>query len=161
MRWEGKNGLRGWSDVWRCLGLSSIEPRGTSLGSFTWKKIEPKGKGPCPRRRQCCCIVGDKIVLFGGTRLGAGLGKGPVCNISGFCEGLRVGPAPTSSSLRPSSPSPEEGLGDEFDLIDHSDLHILDFSEYFFLRCLYCQVLSLGGDQDGTFPALTVLQLLH
>ncbi|TKC52526.1 hypothetical protein EI555_018226, partial [Monodon monoceros] len=60
--------------------------------SFTWKKIEPKGKGPCPRRRQCCCIVGDKIVLFGGT-----------------------------------SPSPEEGLGDEFDLIDHSDLHILDF----------------------------------
>lgn len=36
-------------------------------GSFTWKKIEPKGKGPCPRRRQCCCIVGDKIVLFGGT----------------------------------------------------------------------------------------------
>lgn len=64
-----------------------------SLASFTWKKIEPKGKGPCPRRRQCCCIVGDKIVLFGGT-----------------------------------SPSPEEGLGDEFDLIDHSDLHILDFS---------------------------------
>ncbi|XP_047589492.1 kelch domain-containing protein 3 isoform X2 [Lutra lutra] len=61
--------------------------------SFTWKKIEPKGKGPCPRRRQCCCIVGDKIVLFGGT-----------------------------------SPSPEEGLGDEFDLIDHSDLHILDFN---------------------------------
>ncbi|XP_066106306.1 kelch domain-containing protein 3 isoform X2 [Saccopteryx bilineata] len=61
--------------------------------SFSWKKIEPKGKGPCPRRRQCCCIVGDKIVLFGGT-----------------------------------SPSPEEGLGDEFDLIDHSDLHILDFN---------------------------------
>ncbi|XP_025274611.3 kelch domain-containing protein 3 isoform X2 [Canis lupus baileyi] len=61
--------------------------------SFTWKKIEPKGKGPCPRRRQCCCIVGDKIVLFGGT-----------------------------------SPSPEEGLGDDFDLIDHSDLHILDFN---------------------------------
>ncbi|XP_074189068.1 kelch domain-containing protein 3 isoform X2 [Rhinolophus sinicus] len=61
--------------------------------SFTWKKIEPKGKGPCARRRQCCCIVGDKIVLFGGT-----------------------------------SPSPEEGLGDEFDLIDHSDLHILDFN---------------------------------
>ncbi|KAG8123150.1 putative Kelch domain-containing protein, partial [Naja naja] len=36
--------------------------------SFTWKKIEPKGKGPCPRRRQCCCRVGDKIILFGGTR---------------------------------------------------------------------------------------------
>uniref|UniRef100_A0A8C6VAD3 Kelch domain containing 3 n=1 Tax=Naja naja TaxID=35670 RepID=A0A8C6VAD3_NAJNA len=61
--------------------------------SFTWKKIEPKGKGPCPRRRQCCCRVGDKIILFGGT-----------------------------------SPSPEEGMGDEFDLMDHSDLYILDFS---------------------------------
>ncbi|MBN3275924.1 KLDC3 protein, partial [Polyodon spathula] len=36
--------------------------------SFTWKKIEPKGKGPCPRRRQCCCMVGEKIILFGGTR---------------------------------------------------------------------------------------------
>ena len=48
--------------------------------SFTWKKIEPKGKGPCPRRRQCCCIVGDKIVLFGGTRSGGekgGLQEGP------------------------------------------------------------------------------------
>lgn len=46
-----------------------------SLASFTWKKIEPKGKGPCPRRRQCCCIVGDKIVLFGGTRLGGERGR--------------------------------------------------------------------------------------
>uniref|UniRef100_A0A669Q157 rRNA biogenesis protein RRP36 n=1 Tax=Phasianus colchicus TaxID=9054 RepID=A0A669Q157_PHACC len=62
--------------------------------SLSWKKIEPKGKGPCPRRRQCCCRVGDKIILFGGT-----------------------------------SPSPEEGMGDEFDLMDHSDLYILDFNE--------------------------------
>lgn len=23
--------------------------------SFTWEKIEPKGKGPCPRWHQCCC----------------------------------------------------------------------------------------------------------
>ncbi|MBN3292068.1 KLDC3 protein, partial [Polypterus senegalus] len=60
--------------------------------SFTWKKIEPKGKGPCPRRRQCCCMVGDKIILFGGT-----------------------------------SPCPEQGMGDEFNLMDHSDLYILDF----------------------------------
>ncbi|XP_064365920.1 kelch domain-containing protein 3 [Dromaius novaehollandiae] len=61
--------------------------------SFSWRRIEPKGKGPCPRRRQCCCRVGDKIILFGGT-----------------------------------SPSPEEGMGDEFDLMDHSDLYILDFN---------------------------------
>lgn len=32
------------------------------------------------------------------------------------------------------SPSPEEGLGDEFDLIDHSDLHILDFSKYTYFQ---------------------------
>uniref|UniRef100_A0A8B9Z4E1 rRNA biogenesis protein RRP36 n=1 Tax=Buteo japonicus TaxID=224669 RepID=A0A8B9Z4E1_9AVES len=62
--------------------------------SLSWRKIEPKGKGPCPRRRQCCCRVGDKIILFGGT-----------------------------------SPSPEEGMGDEFDLMDHSDLYILDFNQ--------------------------------
>ncbi|KAM9808465.1 kelch domain-containing protein 3 isoform 2-T3 [Syngnathus typhle] len=36
--------------------------------AFLWTKIEPKGKGPCPRRRQCCCMVGDRIILFGGTR---------------------------------------------------------------------------------------------
>lgn len=36
----------------------------------SWTKIEPKGKGPCPRRRQCCCMVGDRIMLFGGTRWG-------------------------------------------------------------------------------------------
>lgn len=34
------------------------------------------------------------------------------------------------------SPSPEEGLGDEFDLIDHSDLHILDFSKYTYSKVL-------------------------
>lgn len=34
----------------------------------SWTKVEPKGKGPCPRRRQCCCMVGDRIMLFGGTR---------------------------------------------------------------------------------------------
>uniref|UniRef100_A0A8C1YJ72 Kelch domain containing 3 n=1 Tax=Cyprinus carpio TaxID=7962 RepID=A0A8C1YJ72_CYPCA len=62
--------------------------------AFSWKKVEPKGKGPCPRRRQCCCMVGDHIILFGGT-----------------------------------SPCPEQGMGDEFNLMDHSDLYILDFSE--------------------------------
>ncbi|XP_061817030.1 kelch domain-containing protein 3 isoform X2 [Nerophis lumbriciformis] len=36
--------------------------------AFSWKKVEPNGKGPCPRRRQCCCMVGDRIILFGGTR---------------------------------------------------------------------------------------------
>ncbi|KAJ7419301.1 hypothetical protein WISP_54826 [Willisornis vidua] len=75
--------------------------------SLSWRKIEPKGKGPCPRRRQCCCRVGDKIILFGGTRL--------IPNTGMF----------VNTSV---SPSPEEGMGDEFDLMDHSDLYILDFS---------------------------------
>ncbi|XP_042161655.1 kelch domain-containing protein 3 isoform X2 [Oncorhynchus tshawytscha] len=61
--------------------------------AFSWKKVEPQGKGPCPRRRQCCCLVGDRIILFGGT-----------------------------------SPCPEQGMGDEFNLMDHSDIYILDFS---------------------------------
>lgn len=28
------------------------------------------------------------------------------------------------------SPCPEQGMGDEFNLMDHSDLYILDFSEF-------------------------------
>lgn len=58
-----------------------------------WQRVEVQGKGPCARRRQCCCIVGDKILLFGGT-----------------------------------SPSQDQDLQDEFYLMDHSDLYILDFS---------------------------------
>lgn len=38
--------------------------------TFFWTKVEPWGKSPCPRRRQCCCMVGDRIILFGGTRWG-------------------------------------------------------------------------------------------
>lgn len=154
----------GWSVVCRCLGWPGIEPLGSLLGSFTWKKIEPKGKGPCPRRRQCCCIVGDKIVLFGGTRLGGGgLRKGLHVTYAGGIW-VRVW-VQFQYLLFPlfhwHSPSPEEGLGDEFDLIDHSDLHILDFSKYLFLKCFYCQVLFLWVvTRMGPFPALTVLQLL-
>jgi N-acetylneuraminic acid mutarotase len=33
-----------------------------------WSLVEAKGKSPCPRRRQSCCIVGDRLFLFGGTR---------------------------------------------------------------------------------------------
>lgn len=70
--------MRGGEDTW--TGQGSNLRINSSLVSFTWKKIEPKGKGPCARRRQCCCIVGDKIVLFGGTRFGGergGLREGP------------------------------------------------------------------------------------
>ena len=34
--------------------------------TFSWKEVEPKGKGPGPMYGMCCCIVGDRIILFGG-----------------------------------------------------------------------------------------------
>lgn len=33
-----------------------------------WTIIMPKGQGPCARRRQCCCLVNDRLYVFGGTR---------------------------------------------------------------------------------------------
>lgn len=32
-----------------------------------WSMVKVKGKGPCARRRQCCCVIGPKVYLFGGT----------------------------------------------------------------------------------------------
>uniref|UniRef100_A0A4W6CGP6 Kelch domain containing 3 n=1 Tax=Lates calcarifer TaxID=8187 RepID=A0A4W6CGP6_LATCA len=81
--------------------------------AFSWKKVEPKGKGPCPRRRQCCCMVGDRIILFGGT-----------------------------------SPCPEQGMGDEFNLMDHSDLYILDFSPNLKTLCKIA-VIQYSLEQSG------------
>ena len=34
--------------------------------TFCWKKVEPKGKGPSEMSYMCCCMVGDRIFLFGG-----------------------------------------------------------------------------------------------
>ncbi|KAG1963080.1 kelch domain-containing protein [Pimephales promelas] len=81
--------------------------------AFSWRKVEPRGKGPCPRRRQCCCMVGDRIILFGGT-----------------------------------SPCPEQGMGDEFNLMDHSDLYILDFSPNLKTLCKLA-VIQYSLDQSG------------
>ncbi|XP_069811658.1 kelch domain-containing protein 3 isoform X2 [Dendropsophus ebraccatus] len=78
-----------------------------------WQRVEVQGKGPCARRRQCCCIVGDKILLFGGT-----------------------------------SPSPDQqDLQDEFYLMDHSDLYILDFSPSLKTLCKLA-VLHYSLDQS-------------
>ncbi|XP_054706204.1 kelch domain-containing protein 3-like [Uloborus diversus] len=63
-----------------------------------WTKLVAIGEGPCPRRRHCACVVGNQMFLFGG-----------------------------------SSPSQEAGWEsllyeeDSQKLIDHSDLHVLDF----------------------------------
>ncbi|XP_028417553.1 kelch domain-containing protein 3-like isoform X1 [Dendronephthya gigantea] len=32
-----------------------------------WSKVVVPGKYPCPRRRHCCCLVGGKAVIFGGS----------------------------------------------------------------------------------------------
>lgn len=32
-----------------------------------WSLVSVKGTGPCARRRQCCCKIGTKVYLFGGT----------------------------------------------------------------------------------------------
>lgn len=76
-----------------------------------WSIIKPRGIGPCPRRRQSCCVIGDRVFLFGGT-------------------------SPHPSSLHYN----QEALlqnGFEFDendamessrLMDHNDLFVLDFA---------------------------------
>ncbi|CAL4067127.1 unnamed protein product [Meganyctiphanes norvegica] len=33
-----------------------------------WEVVHPSGDGPCPRRRQACCVAGSKLFIFGGTR---------------------------------------------------------------------------------------------
>lgn len=42
--------------------LHSLDPV-----TLQWKKLKPSGNGPSPRRRQCACVVGSKVYLFGGT----------------------------------------------------------------------------------------------
>ncbi|XP_071480445.1 kelch domain-containing protein 3-like [Diadema antillarum] len=37
------------------------------LSSMEWKKVECKGKIPCKRRRQCCIVHRDRMIMFGGT----------------------------------------------------------------------------------------------
>jgi len=38
------------------------------IADSRWTIIMPKGHGPCARRRQCCCLVTDRLYVFGGTR---------------------------------------------------------------------------------------------
>jgi N-acetylneuraminic acid mutarotase len=35
---------------------------------YRWSVVMTKGRGPCARRRQCCCLVQDRLYVFGGTR---------------------------------------------------------------------------------------------
>ncbi|KAJ8309189.1 hypothetical protein KUTeg_014063 [Tegillarca granosa] len=65
--------------------------------NMRWSIVKVKGQGPCARRRQCCCVIGSRVYLFGGTS-------------------------------PPDGSHPHFSHTSEFDLIDHSDLHILDFA---------------------------------
>ncbi|XP_035204652.1 kelch domain-containing protein 3-like isoform X2 [Stegodyphus dumicola] len=62
-----------------------------------WIEMHAKGDGPCPRRRHCSCVVGNRLFLFGGSS--------PPSDESIFLD-------------------ISEGFQK---LIDHSDLYVLDF----------------------------------
>ncbi|CAH1792212.1 unnamed protein product [Owenia fusiformis] len=66
-----------------------------------WSFVTVQGQGPCPRRRQCCCVVGDRVFLFGGT-----------------------------------SPCKVPMENTEFDLMDLSDLYVLDLMPTLRTLCL-------------------------
>ena len=74
-----------------------------------WKLMTPQGKCPSKRRRQSCLVVGDKVFLFGGTSPYSGQLPHYVPEIG---EDNHV-----------------EGL--DAKLMDHNDLHILDFGKFF------------------------------
>ncbi|XP_064623160.1 kelch domain-containing protein 3-like [Lineus longissimus] len=80
-----------------------------------WSVVKVKNRGPCPRRRQCCCVIDDRVFLFGGTSP---------------CE------------------EPMEGTDSDSDLMDHSDLHVLDFSPS--LKTL-CQLVVLELKLDTKY----------
>ncbi|KAK3863462.1 hypothetical protein Pcinc_030769 [Petrolisthes cinctipes] len=87
-----------------------------------WERVKPLGKGPCPRRRQSCCLVGSKMFLFGGTS--------------------------PKDNYEDEIYSEEEIFGEESTdrrLKDHNDLHVLDFEPSLKTLCLL-KVQSLKVD---------------
>lgn len=72
----------------------------------SWSVLRPRGTGPCARRRQSCCVVGDQVFLFGGTS------PLPDANIP-----------PQPERYLPFLEHPEETR-----LMDHNDLFVLDFA---------------------------------
>ncbi|XP_021921370.1 kelch domain-containing protein 3 isoform X2 [Zootermopsis nevadensis] len=79
-----------------------------------WQLLKPLGKPPSKRRRQACLLVGDKVFLFGGTS------PFPVPNPHGIQDYDIDGN--------------HQGL--EAKLVDHSDLHVLDFAPTLHTLCL-------------------------
>ncbi|XP_071439603.1 kelch domain-containing protein 3 isoform X1 [Hetaerina americana] len=92
-----------------------------------WMQVKTRGKRPCKRRRQSCCVVGDRVFLFGGTS-------------------PYLGPQPQFT------PDNEEMLMDGLDskLMDHNDLHVLDLVPT--LRTLCLQVVLDENLDDNWLP---------
>ncbi|XP_042222819.1 kelch domain-containing protein 3-like [Homarus americanus] len=87
-----------------------------------WEEVEPLGKGPCPRRRQSCCVVGSKMFMFGGTSP-----KDNVEEVTALEDDV-YGEELTDRRLK-----------------DHNDLHVLDFEPSLKTLCLI-QVQTLKLD---------------
>jgi hypothetical protein len=73
-----------------------------------WQQLEPLGRPPSKRRRQACLVVEDKVFLFGGT--------------SFFSN--------TNTHGSQDNYIHENVSGLDVKLMDHSDLHILDFGMF-------------------------------
>lgn len=86
-----------------------------------WELVHPRGDGPCPRRRQSCCIVASRMFLFGGTS--------PHENFEDNIEDDEL----------------DEIAATDRRLMDHNDLHVLDLSPSLKTLCLL-RVLELNLD---------------
>ncbi|XP_077535868.1 kelch domain-containing protein 3-like [Haemaphysalis longicornis] len=86
--------------------------------SSQWSPVTPLRKGPSARRGHCCCVVGDRLFLFGGTS--------PVSSKGSILERMR-----------------ESLEGTQF--IDHTDLHVLDFAPSLKTLCL---LVFIDSHQD-------------
>jgi hypothetical protein len=73
-----------------------------------WKLVKPLGKPPTKRRRQVCLLVGDKVFLFGGTSPST---------------------VPNPAAMQDHATDDDHQILDS-KLMDHSDLHILDFGMF-------------------------------
>ncbi|GAB6022105.1 kelch domain-containing protein 3 [Chamberlinius hualienensis] len=91
-----------------------------------WSYIKIKGRLPVARRRQCCCVVGQRLFLFGGTS---------------------PSNSPRSTSHRTANNLLANFLEQGLDpnLKDHNDLNVLDFYPTLKTLCLL-QVIKYNLD---------------
>lgn len=79
----------------------------------SWKEVKTRGQGPCPRRRQHCCLIGTRLYLFGGTS-----------------------PRTKPVNLEDLEELPASLNGFNSNLMDHSDLHVLDLDPSLKVLCI-------------------------